>query len=130
MKKLSVGNAALESAQMDLPKLPAGCTWGEDGSVFMPLRKPIALNGANEVGANTVNVDSLTFRDLTAGDMIDMTKMTTSGARSLFLLGASTGHVGPVGEKVLRAMSAKDYIRAQAVIDVFTTDGPETGKPT
>lgn len=127
MSKLSVGKTQIEDVLAELPKLPEGCVWGDDGSVVMTLRKPLSLAGNNEAGANTVNVNTLTFRDLTAGDMIDMTKMPTSGARSLFLLGASTGHVGPVGEKVLRAMSAKDYIRAQAVIDVFTNDGPETG---
>lgn len=130
MSKLSVGKAQGEHVPAERPKLPVGCVWGDDESVIMTLRKPLSLAGNNEVGANTVHVDTLTFRDLTAGDMIDMTKMSTSGARSLFLLCASTGHVGPVGEKMLRAMSAKDYIRAQAIIDVFTTDGPETGKPT
>lgn len=130
MSKLSVGKAQIEDVLAERPKLPEGCVWADDGSVIMTLRKRLSLAGNNEVGANTVDVDTLRFRDLTAGDMIDMTKMSTSGARSLFLLSASTGHVGPVGEKVLRAMSAKDYIRAQAVIDVFTTDGPEIGKLT
>ncbi|GBR09512.1 hypothetical protein [Gluconobacter frateurii] len=127
MSKLAVKTALSVAADPVLPKLPNGCTWQDDGTVLMPLTRVVSLKGSTSEGENTVTVSELVFRELDAGDIIDSSNLPKAGSRTLFLLGASTGHSGPAGEKVLRKLSARDYIRATGVINVFTDDGPKVG---
>ncbi|WP_429956218.1 hypothetical protein ACQW08_06380 [Gluconobacter japonicus] len=127
MSKLAVKTGPSVANEPVLPKLPNGCTWQDDGTVLMVLSRVVNLAGSNAQGENTVTVSELVFRDLDAGDIIDSSNLPKAGGRTLFLLGASTGHSGPAGEKVLRKLSARDYIRATGVINVFTDDGPKVG---
>ena len=110
-----------------LPALPPGCVWNDDGSVTLTLSKALSIASTSSAGRSTETVPDLTFRDLTAGDLIDSSEYRTGGARTLFLLCASSGRVGPAGETLLRGMSARDYVKATRVLDLFTSDGPRTG---
>lgn len=111
----------------NLPKLPPCCAWQDDGSVVMQLEKPLTLSGRNQDGPNALEVTELVFRDLDGGAMIDMSEYLTPGKRMAFLIGTSTGHTGPSGDKVIRSIKARDYRRAEAVIDVFTDAGLTIG---
>lgn len=125
MTKLSVSKTSSVKIEQDAqrPELPDGCKWNDDGTVHFQLRKPVVLQGANQDGANTVTFSELTFRDLNGGDMIDSIDQGKASARTLFMLCAATG-LGPSGAAVFRAMKGSDYVRAQAVMNVFTNDGP------
>ncbi|MFT9382054.1 hypothetical protein [Gluconobacter sp.] len=126
--KLSVGPSVTPaSTPVKLPVLPLGCTWQPDGSVLMRLEKPVSLKGENNHGSNSVDIDELVFRDLDGGAMIDMTEYRISGHRMRFLIGVSTGHVGAVGEKIVRAINGRDFRRAEIIIDIFTDVGLTIG---
>ncbi|EHH67562.1 hypothetical protein [Gluconobacter morbifer] len=124
--KLSVSTDG-PSVEDNRPKLPEGCSWQNDGSVLMVLGKSVPFTESSSAGERQSAVSELVFRDLSAGDMIDMSEYRTPGERTLFLMCASTGRVGPAGEALLRKMSARDYLKAGAIINVFTSAGPTTG---
>ncbi|KXV50534.1 hypothetical protein AD945_01760 [Gluconobacter albidus] len=109
------------------PALPSGCSWQDDGSVLMVLNRPVSFSETSGAGKREVEVADLVFQELTAGDLIDSSEYRTSGTRTLFLLCASTGRRGPAGENLLRGMTARDYKKAVGIIDVFISDGPQTG---
>lgn len=125
MTKLSVSKTSSVKVEQDeqRPELPNGCKWNDDGTVHFTFRKPVVLQGSNQDGPNTVTFSELTFRDLNGGDMIDSIDLGKGSARTVFMLCAATG-LGPSGEAVFRAMKGSDYVRAQAVMNVFTNDGP------
>ncbi|GAC87867.1 hypothetical protein Gbth_017_176 [Gluconobacter thailandicus F149-1 = NBRC 100600] len=110
-----------------LPKLPSGCSWQDDGSVRMLLKKALTKETSSPAGKHSEDISELVFRDLTAGDIIDSSGLLTGGKRTLFLMCASSGQSGPAGEMLLRSMAGSDYIKATRIIDVFTSDGPMTG---
>ena len=112
----------------DQKALPKGAVENADGSVLLTLSKAVTLAGRNESGPNQVDVQELTFNDLTAGDLIDSGSRKNGSERTLYLVAASTGHTGPAGERILRALSVRDYMKATKIVDLFTNDGPETGE--
>ncbi|MBF0858796.1 hypothetical protein HKD24_06160 [Gluconobacter sp. LMG 31484] len=109
------------------PELPSGCSWQDDGSVLMVLGRPVSFSETSGGSTRKVDIPELVFQELTAGDLIDSTEYRTPGTKTLFLLCASTGRRGPAGENLLRSMTARDYKKAVLIIEVFISDGPQTG---
>ena len=111
---------------IDVQALPAGATVQEDGSVHYTLLRKVTLPANN--GGTDRQLEELTFHEPTAGDLIDA-GVNGAGANSgLSLLASLTGNQGPVGEKLLRAMSARDYLSSQKIIAAFFSDGQTTGQ--
>ncbi|MFT9448432.1 hypothetical protein [Gluconobacter japonicus] len=129
MSKLAVQTTEKndQSHDLKLPELPPRCVWQSDGTVLMTLEKTISLKGSNNAGPNTVEITELVFQDLDGGALMDMSAYLTSGLRMGFLIGVSTGHTGPVGEKVVRAIKGRDYRRAEKIVDIFTDGGLTIG---
>ncbi|KXV50570.1 hypothetical protein AD945_01655 [Gluconobacter albidus] len=125
-RKLSL-STDLPPASDRRPNLPSGCSWLEDGSVLMLLGRPVSFSETSGGGTRTVDISDLVFQELTAGDLIDSSEYRTGGTRTLFLLCASTDRRGPAGENLLRRMAARDYQKAVKILDVFMSDGPQTG---
>lgn len=114
------------SEMIDVQALPAGATVQEDGSVHYVLLRQVTLPATN--GGTEKRLAELTFHEPTAGDLIDA-GVNGAGANSgLSLLASLTGNKGPVGEKLLRAMSARDYLASQKIIAAFFSDGQTTGQ--
>lgn len=125
-RKLSL-SAELPPVADVRPELPNGCSWQEDGSVLLVLSRPVSFSETSGGSTRKVDISDLVFQELTAGDLIDSSEYRTGGTRTLFLLCASTGRRGPAGETLLRGMAARDYQKAVKILDVFTSDGPQTG---
>lgn len=125
-RKMSL-SADLPPVADDRAELPTGCSWQEDGSVLMVLGRPMSFSETSGGGSRKVDISDLVFQELTAGDLIDSSEYRTGGTRTLFLLCASTGRRGSAGETLLRGMTARDYKKAVKILDVFTSDGPQTG---
>lgn len=108
--------------------LPTNATRQEDGTVHYTLVRPISIDTTSKDGPSQIELSELTFREPTAGDLIDAgLNGTNSAAAGLAMLGGLTGHVGPVGDKLLRAMHARDYLACQKIIARFFDDGQTTG---
>ncbi|GBQ08942.1 phage tail assembly protein [Saccharibacter floricola] len=109
--------------------LPHGATLQDDGTVHYTLLRPISIETTTKDGPSQITLAELTFREPTAGDLIDSgLNGSNSAAAGLALLGTLTGHVGPVGDKLLRAMNARDYIASQKVVAAFFDDGQKAGQ--
>ncbi len=114
------------SEMIDVQALPAGATVQENGSVHYALLRPVTLPASN--GGADRQLEELVFNEPTAGDLIDA-GVNGAGANSgLSLLASLTGNKGPMGEKLLRSMSARDYLASQKIIAAFFSDGQTTGQ--
>lgn len=111
---------------LDTNALPKGATVQDDGSVHYPLLRAVTLPDSN--GQPGRQLTELVFHEPTAGDLIDAGVNGTGSKSGLALLASLTGNAGPVDERMLRAMSARDYIAAQKVVAAFFSDGQTTGQ--
>lgn len=114
------------SEMIDVQALPAGATIQEDGSVHYVLLRKVTLPATN--GGTEKQLEDLTFHEPTAGDLIDAGVNGTGAKSGLSLLASLTGNQGPVGEKLLRRLAARDYLNCQKVIAAFFNDGQTTGQ--
>ncbi|QHI96059.1 hypothetical protein GT348_07250 [Aristophania vespae] len=108
-------------SETDLPK---GAELQEDGSVQYTLSRPISMAVK---GGTTRELSELTFSELVAGDLIDSSTSGSGAKISLDMLKRSTGLNDLVGEKLLRSLPARDYMRCQKIIAYFLEDGETTG---
>lgn len=103
--------------------LPPGAVLLDDGTVRLPLSRPVTVEGYDG------KLEALIFREPTAGDLIDAGLGGIPGAQqSLTILASVTGNNTPVGLKLLRAVPARDYLTAQRVLTYFFDVGPTTGQ--
>lgn len=114
------------SEMIDTTALPAGATVQADGSIHYVLLRKVTLPASN--GGTDRQLEELTFHEPTAGDLIDAGVNGTGAKSGLSLLASLTDNKGPVGEKLLRALSARDYLASQKIIAAFFSDGQTTGQ--
>ncbi|MXV43905.1 hypothetical protein GS501_02410 [Saccharibacter sp. 17.LH.SD] len=109
-------------SQTNAQALPPRATLLDDGTVEYALSRPVTIDGLNE------SLTVLKFREPTAGDLIDAGATGASGAQGLALLASVTGNKSLLGEKLLRALPARDFLAAQKVVAYFFNDGLPTGQ--
>ena len=114
------------SELIDTTALPAGATVQEDGSVHYAMLRKVTLPASN--GGTERQLEELVFNEPTAGDLIDAGANGAGAKSNLSLLASLTGNKGPLGEKLLRAMSARDYLACQKIMNAFFSDGQTTGQ--
>lgn len=103
--------------------LPPNAVLLDDGTVQLPLSRPVTVEGYDG------KLERLVFREPTAGDLIDAGLAGVPGAQqNLTILASVTGNDTPVGLKLLRGLTARDYLVAQRVLTYFFSSGQTDGQ--
>lgn len=110
-----------EDAQ--LGDLPARATRNADGTITLPLRKPVTLTIRNSRGGErSQTFETLTLRDLTGADFRAI-QAASPAAQPIVTLARSTGTREAVMNALYDRMAAADIVDAAACAFSFLGDG-------
>lgn len=106
--------------------LPARAIMQPDGTVILPLRKPVALTVRSaQHGDRTETYDKLTFRGLVGAD-IRAVSAASEASRPIVLIARATGIREAVMNALFDRMSGADIMDAQECVQHFLGSGSKT----